>query len=107
MYLGGYAVECKIKAIAMEIHNCLTLDELVGRWGVDEREVYTHGLAALLRRLPSYERFRKSRVWHDFAGRVSKWRVDWRYDPRDVAQGEAVAFLKAVDRVVEWLNNNW
>ena len=27
MYLGGYAIECKLKAIAMEIHQCRTLSQ--------------------------------------------------------------------------------
>lgn len=27
-YLAGYAVECKLKAVAMEVLDCWTLDEL-------------------------------------------------------------------------------
>ena len=32
MYLAGYAVECKLKAIAMEIYDCWTLEQLARRW---------------------------------------------------------------------------
>ncbi len=106
MYLGGAAVECRIKAIAMEVHGCQTLDELARRWGVGSNEIYTHRLDALARRLPSYNRFKKSYAWGCFTSQVNRWRVKRRYDPKDATQEEANDFLMAVDRVIEWLNNN-
>src|SRR5690349_24208834 len=47
MYLAGYAIECKLKAIAMEIHRCRTLAQLASKLGADERDIYTHGLESL------------------------------------------------------------
>ena len=106
-YIGGYAIECKLKAIAMEIFNCWTLDQLAAKWGVkDEREVYTHGLEVFASRLPLYQRLRTSPVWRDFAGQVNRWRVDWRYDPHDWEKKRTQAFLEAVDRVYGWLESN-
>jgi hypothetical protein len=50
-YLAGYAIECKAKAIAMEVFDCWTLEELAASWDVDENQVYAHGLEAILRPL--------------------------------------------------------
>ncbi|HUS91270.1 MAG TPA: hypothetical protein VM695_05435 [Phycisphaerae bacterium] len=106
MYLAGYAVECKVKAIAMEIHDCWTLEELAARWRVDEREVFTHGLECLVRRLPLYERLTRSSVWRAFAGRVNRWRPSWRYSPRNVDARSAQTFVEAVESVLHWLEAN-
>jgi hypothetical protein len=79
-YLGGYAIECKLKAIAMEIYDCYTLRQLATRWNVPESEVYTHGLEALVEQLPLRDNFHKSPVWRDFANQVNRWRASWRYE---------------------------
>ncbi|MDB5173648.1 MAG: hypothetical protein JWN51_2421 [Phycisphaerales bacterium] len=106
MYLAGYAIECKLKAVAMEIHRCRTLAELAKKWDVDERNVYTHGLVALAMRLPLWANFQKSPVWLDFVGQVSLWRPSWRYDPQDWANARGLAFLRAVRRIYSWLEHN-
>lgn len=106
-YLGGYAVECKLKAIAMEVYNCWTLDALARKWGVRDREVYTHGLEAILRHLPQYDRFKKSAVWRSaFSVYVNQWRVSWRYDPADWNDEKCDRFLTAVEDVYNWLNHH-
>lgn len=106
MYLGGYAIECKLKAIALEVFDCYTLRELAGKWGVHEREVYTHRLEALARRLPLYLRLTTSEVWRDFVGHVNHWKPTWRYDPHDPSRERADAFLKSVGRMFRWLDSN-
>lgn len=103
-YLGGYAIECKLKAIAMEVFSCWTLKQLANEWSVDDRDVYTHGLEALLSRLPQTHRIRRSPIWRDFVQNVNHWRVAWRYDPSPWPQ--AGEFLKAVERVYHWLDVN-
>jgi hypothetical protein len=50
--MGGYAVECRLKAIAMEIYGCWTLRELSERLDVTENDVFQHGLEALLGKMP-------------------------------------------------------
>jgi hypothetical protein len=104
-YLAGYAVECKLKCIAMEGLSCWTLTQLARKWKVDERDVYTHGLEYLVKRLPSYQRFRQSSVWPVFVTRVSKWRPSWRYSPYMIA-ADVRAFVQAVRRVIQWLDAN-
>lgn len=104
-YLGGYAIECKIKAIAMEIYDCWTLDQLATKWRVSDRDVYTHGLEALLARLPFYDRFRASQTWRFFSV-VNQWRPSWRYSPLPIGLERAGEFLQAVDRVYNWLEAN-
>ena len=107
-YLGGYAVECKLKAIAMEVYDCRTLDQFARKRKVDEGAVYTHGLEAFAMRLtPSlWSRLSASEVWPDFATHVRRWRVRWRYDPKDWSYEAAKSFLDAVDRVFTWLESN-
>lgn len=105
-YLGGYAIECKLKVVAMEVHDVWTLQGLAERLGLDERAVYTHGLEALLAHVPSQARFRRAPEWHDFATQVNQWRPSWRYSPRDLSIADTTSFLDSVDRVFKWLSNN-
>jgi hypothetical protein len=104
-YLAGYAIECKLKAVAMEVFNCFTLADLARRMRLEERDVYTHGLEALAGRLPSFVRLRNSSLWRDFAF-VNRWRPAWRYDARDATEEDTSAFLGAVRRVYHWLESN-
>ena len=106
MYLAGYAIECKLKAIAMEVNRCRTLQELQAKWAVDERDVFAHGLESLIKRLPVYERFTNSSVWKPFTAQVNRWRPSWRYDPDDYPNGNAAEFVQAVQMVYDWLENN-
>ena len=106
VYLAGYAVECKLKAIAMEVFGCWTLTELAVKWAVDEREVYAHGLEALAARLPLYGTLQRSPVWRDFATYVNRWKPSWRYNPHEPEETYAIAFTDAVERVFKWLESN-
>ena len=107
MYLGGYAVECKLKAILMEMHRCITLSQLIKRLDVDERDVYTHGFDALGKHLPRlFTRMRQISVWSDYTHRVNQWKPSWRYNPADPFAGEADLFVSAIERVYRWLDNN-
>jgi hypothetical protein len=106
MYMAGYAVECKLKAIAMEVNRCRSLSELQAKWGVTENEVYTHGLEAIAQRLPLYKRFTRSPAWRAFTGQVNRWRVAWRYDGQDERNDVAAAFVQAVKEVLNWLESN-
>ena len=106
MYLAGYAIECKLKAITMEVERCHTLAQLQSKWKASDAEVYAHGLEALARRLPLYSNFQRSSVWRDFIGSVNRWRPAWRYDPKDYNNGFASEFMDAVKRVYNWLESN-
>ena len=106
VYLAGYAVECKMKAIAMEVHGVSSLRALTSKLNLDDNAVFTHGLEALLALLPFEHSFRRSQVWRDFTTQVARWRPSWRYAPRDWPEDKARAFLSAVDRVYMWLDAN-
>jgi hypothetical protein len=105
MYLAGYAIECKLKAVAMEIYRCHTLSQLAVKLKVAESDVYTHGLEAIAKRLPFWINFRRSPVYQDFS-LVNTWRPSWRYDPLDWPNIRAAAFISAVGRVYDWLERN-
>jgi len=106
MYLGGYAIECKLKAVAMEIYDCDTLRDLAGAWQAKESEVYSHGLEALIEQLPFRSRFYSSEVSQDFVRHVNHWKPSWRYDPSSATQQQAEQFLDSVDRIFKWLEGN-
>jgi len=105
-YLGGYAVECKLKAVALEVYDCLTLDQLASKWDMDDRHVYTHGLEFFARRLPLWNRLQDSPVWRDFVSHVNRWRPSWRYNPHILTDRDAEVFMGAVDRVLQWLDTH-
>src|SRR5438128_1270014 len=97
-YMAGYAVECMIKAVAMEVYHCWTLQELAANLKIDERDIYTHGLEILLRHLPSYNRFIRSDVGRlHFAARVVQWRVSWRYNPLNWETEKARLFIESCE----------
>jgi hypothetical protein len=106
MYLAGYAIECKLKSEAMEIYHCRTLAQLARKWDVDDRDVYTHGLETMGRRLPFWSNLLRSPVRDDFRGQVNLWRPSWRYDPEDSVNGRALSFIQAVRNVYHWLEMN-
>jgi hypothetical protein len=109
MYLGGYAIECKIKAIAMERHGCQTLDELRRKLRLANTQVYSHALEVLMQDLlpsGSAKRLLLGDAGDAFRARVNQWSVQWRYDARNPSQGVAHEFLDAIDVVWDWLENN-
>jgi adenosyl cobinamide kinase/adenosyl cobinamide phosphate guanylyltransferase len=108
-YLGGYAVECKLKAIAMEIYNCWTLEELADRLHLRSEDVFSHNLERLAKRLTNlYGKLRDGEVGHSFV-EVNKWKPAWRYEPGQVnrkANESAKDFLSHVCAVYNWLDRN-
>lgn len=104
--MGGYAIECKLKALALEMFRCNTLEELAIRWKVEDRDVYHHGLEVFAKRLEFWQNFKQSEVWRDFAREVNQWRTSWRYNPIPVSVRDAQTFLRSVDRVFQWLECN-
>lgn len=105
MYLAGYAVECKLKSIAMEVRGCKTLAELSRQLNVDERDIYSHGLESLLELLPGLRhRLHDSPLRKTFFSTVSAWRPSWRYDPEDHENAAAEKFVTATEEVYHWLD---
>ena len=106
MYLAGYAIECNLKAIAMQIYGVNTLKDLSKKIKVDENVLFSHGLAALVEQMPFRLRFKESEVWNDFETQVNRWSSSWRYDPGNPSKKKVDSFLKAVNKVYNWLEAN-
>lgn len=106
MYLAGYAIECKLKATAMEVFEVDNLKELSDRIGGDVNSVYTHGLESLVGLMPFESRFRNGDAWKDFSLYVNRWSPAWRYDHRNPSRDEVETYLAAVNNVYRWLEAN-
>jgi hypothetical protein len=107
VYLAGYAIECKLKCVAMEVHDCWSLEQLIERRGLDERQVFSHGLEVLATHVPAlWSRFQRSDVWNEFRCLINRWRPSWRYSPRPMSEHDTRRFLQAVDRMSAWLEHN-
>ncbi len=79
------------------------------RLRVDENEVFTHGLEALLGHMPgTLQRNMRAthHVWKAFAGSVNQWRPSWRYDARPLPGDRGRTLLEAMDVVFKWLDAN-
>lgn len=109
MYLAGYAIECKIKAKAMERHRCRTLKDLCHKLLLTEDRVFSHGIESLLKDLlPGgiFARLLGGEAAPAFRAQVNRWTPQWRYDPRNPGEEEANRFMEAVDDVWLWLERN-
>jgi hypothetical protein len=109
MYIGGYAIECKIKAKSMEIYRCRSLTELRSKRDLSEDQVFIHGLESLIvNLLPNdvSERFREGSAWRAFISQVNHWSPQWRYSQNNPTPEVARNFLDAVDEVWDWLETN-
>lgn len=108
MYIGGYAVECLLKARLMRIFGCRNLEEPheeLTRRGLrpEGASLFMHGLEFLLRLTGGLDRMRADpTVWTSFS-RVNRWVPGWRYDSDVSDPEEAGLFLEAVDEVTRWV----
>ena len=112
MYLGGYAVECKLKAALLEHFQLETLEELEDRLGETGersslRSARSHDFEYLFHFLPhARERLRQNTSKEADYQQCRQWRHLWRYEFRNPTPEDARQFLNAVDAVFLWLNNN-
>ena len=114
MYMGGFVIECLLKALLLERHP--NLQAAVDPAGLSEpdREVhrllYSHDLDEMLAFLPEVrprlesvggERGRSP--WPAFRDVCAEWTVYARYSAIQAPISEARRFLGTVDEVKEWL----
>lgn len=112
MYMGGYAVECLLKAYLISFHECRSLTQAVEK--IDRLRIsqgkepvekitssaaghdlfYLVGLTDLGIR-PGYS----PKLW----GRLSQWKSTWRYDPKSATREEAERFINDVTVATNWL----
>lgn len=109
-YVAGYAVECKLKAMAMEMHSCYTLKDLSEKLEVSEKDIFTHSLEKLVKQMPSlYNRLQSNESVRRVFVRLNNWCPAWRYKPGEVtkaARKSASDFLADVKVVYNWLEQN-
>jgi HEPN domain-containing protein len=108
MYMAGYAVECLLKFQLMRQLSCRNLVQLERQLQQrgEEPRVFSHDLENLLRLAGGRERLRKSPLWKSFSAHVNAWQPNWRYDPLEGEQEEAELFVKAVQALLPWIENN-
>lgn len=111
MYVGGYAVECTLKARLMERYECRTLveleAELVRRKLVPKDwTAFSHQLFVLTTLTGALARIKKDRrLWRLF-NKVNTWLPAWRYNVTAPNRDEASDFLDAVRVIKHWLDAN-
>jgi hypothetical protein len=113
MYLGGYAIECKLKAQLLDYYACENLSELSDvlerRFGVQPQltTVRGHGLEYIFGFQPSCrERLRQNREREQDFGVCNRWQHSWRYWGNAGREADATYFLECVDRIFQWLSQN-
>jgi HEPN domain-containing protein len=111
LYLGGYAVECLLKARLMQIYGCRHLGELEeellrrGVLGADQT-VFTHHLERLLRLTGAQNRLRQNHTgWRSFVT-ANRWIPAWRYSSDLSNENDAEDFLNSVRELLRWIENN-
>ena len=111
MYIGGYAVECLLKTKLMHIYDCKNLSELEDLLRQRSilsahRTVFTHQLEDLLRLIPGYGRMIQNRDILSLFNKVNRWMPNWRYTSKFADRGEATEFMTAIERFMQWIDNN-
>ena len=115
MYLGGFVIECLLKAKLLEASPCL---QSAGhpdagprserhRWSLCYR---SHDLDVILAELPDLqdrlallEQRGQARVLQSLRSICAQWTIFARYSPRMAMMSEAGDFLDRVEELKEWL----
>ena len=110
MYLAGYAVECSLKVRLMHMFKCAHLAELEKKLATRKRlvnaSIYTHQLMALLQLTGAANRMRRDpATWIQFS-LVHRWMPAWRYSADLSNEEDAADFLRAVDKILIWIDGN-
>lgn len=118
-YMGGYAMECTLKARLMVTHEVFTLEELEEKIRVvsgKDVQATTHSLEVLCRlhgRLRAILEVESSRrlsaheteVLRAYR-RINTWDTTWRYRSDPGQREDAEEFLAAVDKLTRFVNNH-
>ncbi len=98
VYLGGYGVECMLKALILESVDAKNRAEAQKKF----RGRIAHDfdwLRGMYRNLggaePPKEIIKQLVI-------VSGWSTDLRHEPRQIAAPDALAFMKAVEAIIHW-----
>lgn len=115
MYLGGFVVECLLKAKLLERHPWLQNAGSPEGRADRERRLWSlcyrsHDLGEILENLPeirqrlsTLEQRKANRVTQALMAICIRWTVHARYSPQSADIGEARAFLDRVEEIRPWL----
>ena len=113
MYLGGFAIECLLKARLLEKYAWLQTARDMSKCTLDEKHLFSlcyrlHHLAEMLERLPELtERLLKldgsGRLLKNLRSLCAQWTIYVRYSPRQAEMREAEDFLDQVKELKECL----
>lgn len=111
MYIGGYAVECLLKAKLMRVFGCHHLAELqleLRKRGIlaEDATVYLHSLQDLMNLTMQMHRLRQDPAIRARFREANRWVPAWRYSPDRASRDQAESFLGAVESVCRWIDNN-
>jgi len=99
-YLGGYAVECALKALIFRRSSDRRFAEVYEQVTAGRKAPDFEFLKGILRRKPIALTF-PTEVMESFR-RVTTWSTDWRYESGLLEYDEAKEFLDAVAVIREW-----
>jgi hypothetical protein len=115
MYLGGFVIECLLKAQLLETFRWLqSAPSAVGR-SRDEQRLWSlcyrsHELDEILARLPAVrhrillaEQRGQAPLLHQLQSICAQWSIHARYSPYSAMLSEAIEFLERVKELMEWL----
>jgi HEPN domain-containing protein len=98
LYLGGFVVECLLKAAVWKRRHEKKIGQLL----------YSHNLTALLEHnsglAENIRRADAGAIYIQFV-RLSNWNVRFRYNPAPVAYKDAEDFMRRLSEVRAWLRN--
>lgn len=111
MYLAGYSLECLLKVKLMRMFGCRTLmeldEELRSRgWLSPDATVFTHNLRSLLERTGRVDQLRKNEADWRLWNLANQWVPARRYTADLSNVDDARDFLKAVESISRWVENN-
>jgi HEPN domain-containing protein len=98
VYLGGYAVECALKALLLSNESSARNRETIKFFRGTRGHSFSwlrHEL--LLRKVPF------SRPVERWLAALSWWSTDLRYDPRQIEKRNSAEFLRITEEVVHWV----
>lgn len=115
MYMGGFVIECLLKALLLERHPNLSGGAVdpatLSQPDRDAHEMlYSHDLDDMLGFLPEI-RTKLETVkgkhgttrWQDLFDVCTQWTIYARYSSKQASQADAKRFLQTIEEVKEWV----
>ena len=115
MYLGGFVIECLLKARLLKKHKWLQSPTVIRHPSANQAELLrlcyqSHDLEKILTRLPEVSEGlrvaeqRGSGRLNQSLKKVCTWTVYARYSPYDATMAEASRFLNQIEELKRWLS---